>query len=423
MKTLLKILIVLGVLGGGAYAALSAGSNWLKERNKPKFRTSKVERGNIRITVNATGKVKPPLEYHVGSFVSGPILELLVDWNDEVSKDQLLATIDPRIYEANVQRDDAALKTRIAEVERVKAQLQQARNDKARGDRLREENRDFIAQSELDQLRFGLMALEAQLTIAEASVAQARASLENSQANLNYTKIKSPVDGIVTQRLIEPGQTLAAQFQAPELFVIAPRMREKMEIHASVDEADIGLIKQAKEADRPVFFEVSAYENELFKTGKIEQIRLKSTELQNIVTYPVVVSTPNEEMKLLPDMTASLTFQVQDHDNVLKVSNQAIGYLPEDKAYVVESDHDKLDVRAAAARKAQENEDSLDDKPIDEVVAAASKGETKHVWIKEGEKLKAVEILIGVSDYQFTEVLSGDLKEGDEVVMGLEVKE
>ncbi len=423
MKTLFKLAILLAVLGGGGYATYTSGTNWLKERNKPKFRTSKVERGDIRITVNATGEVKPVLEVHVGSFVSGPIDELFVDWNDEVKEGQLLATIDPRIYEAAVQRDKAGLDTRLAEVKRVEAQLQQARRDKQRGELLRKENKDFISQTELDQLNFGLMGLEAQLTIAQASVAQAQANLDNSEANLNYTKILSPVDGIITQRLIEPGQTLAAQFQAPELFVIAPRMRERMEIHASVDEADIGLIKRAKEAGRPVFFEVSAYDDELFETGKIEQIRLKSTNVQNVVTYPVVVSTPNEDMKLLPGMTASMTFQVEDHTDILKVSNFAISYLPEDKAYVVEQDHDKLDVRIAAAKKAEENKDLLDDKPIDEIVAAASRGETRHVWVREGEKLKAVEIQIGVSDYQFTEVLSGDLKEGDEVVLGLEVKE
>lgn len=422
MRFLIKLTAVLAVLGGGAAAAYHYGNAWLKERNKPQFRTSEVQTGDIRITRNATGIVEPVLSVQVGSFVSGPILELMVDYNDEVKKGQLLATIDPRIYKAAVARDQATLATREADVKRVEAQLQRAVNDERRAMALKAENADFISQTEIDQYHFSRMGLDAQVTIAKATVDQAVANLENSKANLEYTRITSPVDGIIMDRKIDPGQTLAAQFQAPELFVIAPDMRTKMRIIASIDEADMGMIRRAQEMGEPVKFKVDAYPDELFEEGTIEQIRISSAMTQNVVTYPVVVATPNPDMKLLPGMTAELTFQVAKHTDVLKIPNAAIRYLPVDKAYVHEDDHSKLDFSQSLQQDSEEDNDSLKDKPIDDVDAAAKKAATRHVWIVDGEKLRAVEIQIGVDDYQFTEVVSGELKSGDEVVTGLKVK-
>ena len=423
MRFPIKSLIVLTVLGTVSYFGWQKTATWLKERNKPEFRTVAVERGEIRISRNATGEVKPVLSVQVGSFVSGPIQELFVDFNDEVTKGQILATIDPRIYEAAVDRDTATLATREADVKRVQAQLQQAINNEKRANALRAENEDFISQTEMDQYHFSRTGLEAQLTIAEATVKQAEANLENSAANLAYTKITSPVDGVVIDRKIDPGQTLAAQFQAPELFVIAPDMRKKMHIFASIDEADIGLIRNAKDSGEPVIFQVDAYPGELFKEGEIEQIRLSSSMTQNVVTYPVVVTTPNADMKLLPGMTADLTFQVATHKDVLKIPNSAIRYFPESKDYVHESDHGKLDFSYALEQKNDDgSKSSLNDKPIDESGDAARKAATRHVWIQDGEKLKAVDIQIGVSDYEFTEVVAGSLNEGDQVVTGLKPK-
>ncbi|MCP4511097.1 MAG: efflux RND transporter periplasmic adaptor subunit, partial [Fuerstiella sp.] len=419
----IKLFVIMGLLGGGGYYAWRRGSDWLNERNRPHFRISRVETGDIRITRNATGTVQPVRTVHVGSFVSGPIEELSVDYNDEVKKGQLLATIDPRIYAAAVARDTAGLATRQADVRRVEAQLQRAVNDEKRALALQAENEDYISQTELDQYHFARTGLDAELTIAKASVEQAVANLENSNANLQYTKITSPVDGIVTDRKIDDGQTLAAQFQAPELFEIAPDMRKKMHIVASIDEADMGMLMKAQKAGEPVLFKVDAYPNQLFEEGKIEQIRLSFTTTQNVVTYPVVVATPNPDMQLLPGMTADLTFQVANHTNVMKVPNAAIRYLPLDKEYVHEEDHDKLDFSLVLQRKEDNSEaGSLEDKPIDEVDAAAKKAATRHVWIVDGEKLRAVEIQVGVDDYQFTEVVSGNLKSGDEVVTGLKPK-
>lgn len=423
MRFALKFLVAVSILAAGGFVAYDYGAKWLKERNKPQFRTAEVQVGNIRITRNATGTVEPVLSVQVGSFVSGPIEELLVDYNDEVKKDQVLATIDPRIYKAAVARDKATLATREADVKRVEAQLQRAINDERRAIALQAENPDFISQTEMDQYHFARTGLDAQLTIAKATVDQAVANLQNSEANLQYTKITSPVDGIVTDRTISEGQTLAAQFQAPELFVIAPDMRKKMRIIAYIDQADMGMLLKAQKAEQPVKFKVDAYPDELFEEGVIEQIRLSSTTTQNVVTYPVVVATPNPDMKLLPGMTADLTFQVENHEDILKIPNAAIRYLPLNKEYVHKEDHDKLDFTLAVQKKQDEEEsNSLEDKPIDEVDAARKKAATRHVWILDGEKLRAVEIQIGVDDYQFTEVVAGDLKPGDKVVTGLKPK-
>jgi HlyD family secretion protein len=285
----------------------------LGEKNTPKWRTAEVAEGSIVSVVNSTGTIKPVLQVSIGSFVSGPIIEpkdadgnpildrngqpwRIADFNQEVKKGDLLAKIDPRIYQANHDRDRAILATREADVKRVEALLQQAKNDEVRAYALRRRldlHRPGGADSASPACR------RAQLDLQAASVQQAQAQLDLSKANLDYTAILAPVDGIVINRKIDPGQTLAAQFQTPELFVLAPEMRKKMHVHASVDEADIGLIHEAKQKTLPVTFTVDAYPDDLF-SGTIEEIRLSSTTAQNVVTYPVIVAAPNPDLKLLP---------------------------------------------------------------------------------------------------------------------------
>src|SRR5262249_4719750 len=202
--------------------------------------------------VNSTGTVKPVQTVLVGAFVSGPISKVLVDFNDEVKKGDLIAQIDRRLYEANVARDRAALATSKAQGERARADLQKARNDETRALALRAENKGFISDTEVDQFKFTRQALEAALAVAETTVLQAQANLETSEANLAYTEIRAPVDGIIIERKVDPGQTVAASFQTPELFTVAPDMRKEMRVFASVDEADIGLIRDAKARGQPV---------------------------------------------------------------------------------------------------------------------------------------------------------------------------
>lgn len=416
MRKLAKFLIILLVLGGIGAAAYRPALDYWRQRNRPRWRTDEVVRGDLVVVVNATGQVRPVLSVQVGAFVSGPIVELPAEFNQEVKKDDLLARIDPAIYSAIVQQESAILQVREAEVKRAQALLQQARNDEQRGEALRARNMDFLSDTEWDQLQFNRMSLEAQLQIAQASVAQAGASLKNAQTNLDYTYIRSPVDGIVIDRKIDPGQTLASQFQTPELFVVAPQMREKMHVHALIDEADIGLIRQAQLRGLNVEFTVDAYLDDLFP-GVIEEIRYSSTTTQNVVTYPVIVAATNPELKLLPGMTANLSFLVDERKEVLKIPNAALRFFPESQ-YVRESDRGLLDGAGDADREdrvSAERQISADER-----AQARRRRSRRHVWVDDGPFLRAVAVELGLSDSRHTEVLSGELKQGQTLVTGLQ---
>jgi HlyD family secretion protein len=440
MKFLLKLTVVLAVLlalliGGGAAAYY--GWQYWKARNKPEFRTAEVVRGEIVWVVNATGTLQPKLRVSVGSVVSGPIVKLNADYNDEVKKvdpdeelsdeekeKRLLAKIDPQRFLAAKRRDEAALNRAEAEIRRVGALRDQARSDYGRALRVQEvseeEEEEFISETELDQYMYNYWSLEAQLAVAWASYDQAKANLEDSEANLGYTKIYSPVDGIVIDRKIDEGQTLAAQFQAPELFVVAPDMDKEMYVYASVDEADIGKIRKAQQSEQPVFFTVDAYPEDLFE-GKIHQIRKNPNTVQNVVTYPVVVTTPNPKMKLLPGMTADLSFQIEKRDQIVKIPNAALRFYPEEKNFVREEDQKILE-GVEEEEDSEKDQDSGDLRSAMQRILTRKERKKRHVWVKEGEKLKAVEITVGLSDFKYTEMESGDLEEGQELVTGLKKK-
>ena len=340
-----------------------------------------------------------------------------------------MARIDPEPFEAQVARDQAGLNSQIAikesrqaDVRRVKALLGQAIADEKRAMLLFEEDEDFISDTELDGLRFSRESLEAQLDLAKAVLKQADAGIEQgrsllqlSQANLEYTFIKAPYDGIVIDRKIDPGQTLAASFQTPEMFVLGIEMKEEMHIYAAVDEADIGLIKQAKISAEPVRFRVDAYRDELFD-GKIAEIRMSSTETQGVITYPVIVTAPNRELKLLPGMTANLTFQVEERKAVVRIPWSALRFFPKPDL-VREEDQNLL-----TGSEEEDQESVVDDLSATDVIEAAKKRKRRHVWIVDGEKLKAVAVTLGISDYKYAELLEGDLPIGTELVTGIHTK-
>lgn len=414
---LLAIAVVLvGAIGAVSLPRLQA---YWKSKYGPKFREAAVSQGDIVQVVNSTGTVQPVQKVSIGTFVSGPILELNVDFNSRVVKGEVLAQIDPRLYQAAYDSDQARLSTAEADVTRVTALLQQAINDERRSKLLRAENRDYISDSEMDQFKYARSSLAAQLEVAKAAVIQARANLENSKTNLDYTRITSPVDGIVIDRKIDPGQTLAAQFQTPEMFVVAPDMDVKMLVTASVDEADMGLIKDAQTRGEPVTFTVYAYPEELFE-GKISQVRLNHTTTQNVVTYPVVVEAPNPDLKLLPGMTATISFQIRKNAKVLRVPNAAIRFYP--KPEQVRPEDKKILEGAAATRTTRETED--ENAPLDAQRSAAERAEAgrkrtrRHVWVMDGEFLRAVEIKVGIADNEYTELVEGDLKDGQMLVTG-----
>jgi len=353
----------------------------------------------------------------VGSFVSGPIVELNVDFNDEVKKGDVLARVDPRLFKAGVDRDNAMLSTREADLERVEAQLQQSLNNYLRGKRLRGTNKDFMSDREMDALVFEVKSLQAQRRLAKASILQARASLETSEANLKYCEVTSPVDGIVINRLINPGQTLAAQFQTPELFVVAPDLRQKVHVFASVDEADIGLIQAAQKTHKPVAFTVDAHPDEVFD-GEIEQIRVSSVSTQNVVTYPVVIAASNPELKLLPGMTASISFEVDSTQDVPKIPNAALRFFPDDVRLVREADRQLIDGSTWRSKKSDAAQEEMANQTATESAEAQQKKNQRHVWIVEGEMLRAVEVTTGLMENKFTEMVAGDLKVGNPLVVG-----
>ncbi|NND96416.1 MAG: efflux RND transporter periplasmic adaptor subunit [Pirellulaceae bacterium] len=415
MKTIVKTLIVLSVIGAAGAAAYQPARAYWEKRNRVEWETAKVTTGDITRYVNSMGTIKPVLSVSVGSFVSGPIVELNVDFNDEIKEGDILARVDPRLFKANVDRDEAVLATREADLQRVEAQLQQSLNNYQRGKRLRDKNKDFLSDREMDVLTYEVKSLQAQRRLSKASILQARASLETSRANLKYCEITAPVDGVVIDRKIDPGQTLAAQFQTPELFIVAPDLRKKVHVFASVDEADIGLIQKAKDEDRPVTFTVDAHPEEVFE-GQIEQIRVSSVSTQNVVTYPVVIAAANAQLKLLPGMTATISFEVDSTIDVPKIPNTALRFFPSDVKLVREEDKGLVD--GTAWKKDKKEEDDNKQLSAAEKAKAKKDRNKRHVWIVDGEKLKAIEVRTGLSENSFTEMLSGDLKEGDQVVKG-----
>jgi len=416
-------LVILGVVGAAASGPIKKE---VERRNRPTFKTEKVSRGSVTSYVMATGSVKPVLTIKIGSFVSGPIRDMPaeIDFNQPVKKGDLMALVDPRLIRPQAQSAEASLIIRKGEVKRTKAQLQLAINDEQRAIRLREKEQDFVSQAEMDKLRFAREQLEAAVMIAEASVDQAKAQLEISRTNLEYTEILAPEDGIIIDRKIDPGQTLAAQFQTPELFEIGVDMDKRMHIYASVDESEIGQIRIAQETDQPVTFTVRAYPEESFK-GRIVQIRMSATELQNVVTYPVIVEAPNENMKLYPNMTAELSFKIEEREDVLRVPQQALRYMP-DKKLVRKEDHKILD-GSSWKRVTDEDEEEVEEQQQSAEARAKSKRsrDTRHVWVKEGDKLKAIEVILGLADgddSKTQQIMSGELTEDQEIVTGIEKK-
>ena len=420
MKRLLRWLLIVLILAGIGYGAYFPVQGYLAKRNQVNWRTDKVSQGSIKSMVNSTGTVKPKLEVAVGCFVSGPVIQLNVGFNQEVKEGDLLARIDPLLYEANVARDDASLKNREADVDRVLAQLQQARNDEKRAIALHAEDSSFIAQAEMDKFKFARLSLEAQLKSAKTAVKQADATLKNSTANLGYTEIRAKMDGMVINRKINEGQTVAASFQTPELFTIAPDMRKEIHVYASVDEADIGQIKAAQIEKYPVTFTVDAYPDELF-VGHVHEVRLNFSTVQNVVTYPVIVAAPNPDLKLLPGMTASLSFQVAYRADVIKIPNAALRFYPDAK-HVRAEDLPILDGQVEKSTEPDEDQAQHNSKmaSAEERAQLRRQRDRRHVWVREGAKLRAVEVITGLGDSHYTEMVEGDLKPGDELVTGIQ---
>ena len=344
-----------------------------KSDKAPQYITQTAERGDIRATVSATGTVNAVTTVLVGTQVSGTIKQLYVDYNSTVKKGQLLAQIDPASFEAQVAQASANLLLARANLEKSRVALRDTLTTFERNKILYGKN--FISKSDLDTSETIYLSALAQIKASEAQVEQTRAALSLSQTNLRYTQIVSPVNGTVISRSIDVGQTVAASFQTPTLFTIAQDLT-KMQIDASIDEADIGRIK----TNQPVTFTVDAYPDQTFK-GNVSEIRNAPTTVQNVVTYAVIVKVDNPELKLKPGMTANVSIIIDDKKGILRIPNAALRVKIQDK----------------------------------EITAATPKG--TGVWILEDKKPTRVPLTIGISDNRFTEVLSGNISESSRLIV------
>jgi HlyD family secretion protein len=372
------------------------------------YRTEPVTRGPVSEIVNATGDVSAIVTVNVGSQVSGIIDKLYVDFNSLVKKGQLLATLDPRLFQAQLEKADATLESAKANVEKAEAALADSERILKRDLELRAGN--LIAQADVDTASATRDSNKAALSAAKAAVLQAKADRDMAATNLAFTRITSPIDGIVVSRSVDVGQTVAAAFQAPTLFLIANDLT-KMQILANIDEADVGKVHEGAEAK----FTVDAYPGETF-TGTIREVRQAPTTIQNVVTYAAVIDAPNPERKLRQGMTASVTITTAHKDDALRVSNAALRFRPED---------------AAASEAPPQQQRTAGGPPMARGATAASRGRPEgspsqqqgpgrpgRVYkLDAGGKPIPVFIRVGLSDGQRTEVIDG-LAEGDKVVVG-----
>lgn len=381
MKRWIVITVILAVV---VAAAAIGWLVWKKQKAANGYRTAQIEQGNIVQIVRATGTIQPITLVQVGTQVNGPVRKLSVDYNDRVKAGDLVAQIDPTVYEARLAQDQANLLQNEASVEQAQAKLDQAEKELARSKELA--RRDMLSQADLDAAVANRDTLVAQLKVARAAVEQGKASLRLSQANLDYTTIRSPIDGIVIARNVDEGQTVVASMSAQVLFSIAADLRE-IQVVASVPESEMGKIR----VNQPVTFTVDAYDKSF--TGTVSSIRLAAATVQNVVTYPVVVLASNPDSRLFPGMTANINCEVARRENVPKLPNAALRYRPSDEPKTQQQRRDKPGSRGSASR----------------------------VWIKKPGSAKpvVVEVETGITDGTFTELKTpSQLKEGDEVIVG-----
>jgi len=347
-----------------------------KDGKNPSYRTESVSRGEIKSVVTATGTVNAVTTVSVGTQVSGTIQKLYVDFNSPVKKGQLLARIDPATFQAQVDQAGANLFSAQANLEKSSVAVLDAQRNYQRSKELFARN--FISQSDLDAAETTLRSAEAQKRVTQAQVGQAQAALRIAEANLEYTRILSPVDGVVISRNVDVGQTVAASFQTPTLFSIAQDLT-KMQINTSVDEADIGMVRAGQDAS----FTVDAYPDTPFG-GKVFVVRNAPITVSNVVTYDVIINVENPQLKLKPGMTANVSITIETRSNALRIPNAAMRFKPTDIPQDIFS------------RKQGRNELT--------------------VWILNNGKPAPARITTGISDGSYAEVVSGDLKEGQQII-------
>ena len=359
------IFLGLGVFLTAAAAACKNGG--------PRYVTEKVTRGDITTSVTATGTVNAVTIVNVGTQVSGRIIKLLADFNSPVKKSDVIALIDPALFQAQGDQAKANLASARANLDKAAATETDAKRTWDRYKSLFE--RDLVAKSQMDVAETSYLTAAASTIAAKAQVDQAAAALRLAETNLFYTRIVSPVDGVVISRNVDVGQTVAASFQTPTLFVIAADLT-KMQIDASVDEADVSTVK----VGQAVEFTVDAYPDETFK-GQVSQVRNAAVTVQNVVTYDVVIQVGNRDLKLKPGMTAEVSIITSVVRDVLRIPNAALRFRPAEKG------------------------------------RPAGGGPGAAVWTLKNNTPERVPLKIGSSDGTFTELVSGNVPVGEPLII------
>jgi HlyD family secretion protein len=324
---------VVALLAGGWYIWGKRG----QDGGAGAFRTETVQAGDIRVAISATGTLSAISTVTVGSQISGQVTDVLADFNSPVKKGDILARIDPSTYQAQLEQGNAQIASAQAQLRQAQATLHNTQLDYKRKKELVEQK--LIARSDMDLSQAALEQAQAQVNAAQASIRQQMASLKNTQVNIDRAIIRSPVDGVVLTRKIEQGQTVAASFSAPELFIIAEDL-SKMKIELAVDESDIGQVK----VGQAVSFSADAFQDRQFR-GVVDQVRLAAATTNNVVTYPVVVTVDNSDGVLLPGLTVNAEIEVSKRESVLKVGNAALRFKPSEGSTLA-----KLQVQGGATQ-------------------------------------------------------------------------
>ncbi len=379
---IVALLSLLLAAGGYAYWRYAQGDG------QGGYVTEAVERGSIASTVIATGTVNPVTTVQVGTYVSGPIQALYADFNSPVKKGQLVAKIDPAPFQVKVLQAEADVANNRAKVEKDQADLELKKLTLARNRELLKKN--LISQNDLDTAKSNYDQAVAQLALDQASIKQSLAALQEARINLNYTDITSPVDGVVVSRSVDVGQTVAASFQTPTLFLIAQDLT-KMQVDTNVSESDIGAVA----VNQPATFTVDAYPGKPFN-GIVAQVRNAPITVQNVVTYDVVIAVDNPDLELKPGMTATVNITTAQHDDVLKIPLRAVRFNPERKpaAEPTESSRDGAESRRDVTRR------------------------NPAVWLMQADgSLQKVDVKLGIRNDQYAELLSDHINPGDELAV------
>jgi HlyD family secretion protein len=405
----------------------------LKSNNTPQYFTAKVDSGDIRQVVEATGTINAVTTVQVGSQVSGTISRLYADFNSRVKKGQVIAQIDPALFEGSLLQATADLANARANVATSKANLEkmlasqvQTKADYERAKGLTKQGvmspqQLDLAKANYDSAVAGVTAADAQVKQAEAQVQQREAAVKIAQTNLNYTTILAPIDGTVIARNVDVGQTVAASLQAPTLFTIAQDLT-KMQVYASTDESDVGAIRR----DQMVNFKVDAYPKEDF-TGRVSQVRMNATTVQNVVTYNTIIDFDNPQMKLFPGMTAYITIPVAGVANALRVPNGALRYKPDMKAEEIRAMYAKFGLDSGNGKQTITQQVAHDDVEHTATAGTGSgsrvnRADEAVVWkLRVDKTLEPVKFRSGITDHTVTEVaelVNGTLKVDDVLVTG-----